>query len=554
LKSRNKIKTITDLLRDIRDQKNIGIHFHAPSRDTQFLSYAALFERAVRILGGLNGQGVLADRLCVIALEEAIDFFPIFWACILGRIIAAPLSAPVSFSEDSREMAKIVNVLRLRDESVLIMTASHIALVKESGSIPSGALLIALEDLGDSAPGAVLDSGEDDLAYLQFSSGSTGSPKGVMLTHGNVLANIYDLISRLSLSSTDVTASWLPHTHDMGLVGQHLMPLSIPVAIHKIQPRHFVRDPSFFLRVLHESAATWFCTPNFGIQWMFEKIDNPEAYELSRLRYVINGAEPISISLSRDFMDKFGAAFLNRNAMIYVYGLAEATLGVSIPKRDNSRFHSFDRDDFQDGTLSSPSSDLPSRTVLIADVGEPLDGISVRIIDEAGSQLPPGRIGEICLHGDSVTSGYYLLPNETAGSFLGAWFRTGDMGAIIDGRLVITGRKKDIIFLRGKNLYANDLEEHLYNRLSRLKRGTAAIAAYHAGNGDKVIVFLKFRKSDADFAIIANEVRDEFFRSLSFAPDDIVKIDTIPKTTTGKIQRYLLIRDYLKRKEPFNAR
>jgi len=536
--------TLVKLLeRTCRNYPEKGIIYVGSKGDEDFVSNTVFWNTCLKMLGGLQSSGFQRGDKVIVEIEDDKDFFFVFWSCILGGIIPCPINPPVSFEEDSEAIAKIVNVWNILDKPVMITDET-----KKNGYKKLNLVCLSVDDLQNGAEGAIYRSVRDDTAFLQFSSGSTGDPKGIIISHGNIVANIMQISIGAGLTDKDVCCGWLPHTHDMGLIGQHMSMLAYGILQIKMHPYVFIRRPFIFADKITKHRATIICTPNFGLKWLIDNITEAECekLELSSLRIICNGAEPISVSVIRQFFQKFGKTGYREEAMFPAYGTAEAALGVSFhPYGVKPLIHRLNRQKLlQDGIAEEASKDQQD-VVEFADEGYPFKGMSVRIAD-AGNQIVPERvIGEIQLQGPNLTRGYYNHPSANRESFTEGWYKTGDLGFIADKRLIITGRMKDIIFVRGQNYYAHDLENVIYEMPEVVKGMLAVIGVHGEKAGDEeILVLYKQKGSLQKFLSIETAIRRKLSAQMGIDVTHVIPVKKIARTTSGKLQRFKMRAEY----------
>lgn len=302
----------------------------------------------------------------------------------------------------------------------------------------------------------------EDIAFIQFSSGSTGDPKGVMLTHRNLIYNTSGIINGSKITAEDSYLQWMPLTHDMGLICNHMAPLVAGLEQYIMPTSLFIRQPVLWIKKASEHRVSVISSPNFGYKYFlqFFKTEKASGWDLSRIRIIYNGAEPISTELCDAFLDTLAPYGLKRTAMCTVYGLAEASVGVAIPQVEDEFVTLYvDREQLRIGSkVVEVDKDFAGGLSFVV-VGYPLDYCQFRICDEADQELGDGIVGHIHIHGHNVTQGYYNNPEATRNILTDdGWVRTGDLGFLRNGQLVITGRAKDIIFVNGQNVYPHDVE------------------------------------------------------------------------------------------------
>lgn len=526
-------RTITEVIEGIINEstEEMGVRYIYSDKEEEIQSYRQLSESAMKLLGGLQAKGFQPQDKVILEIDDSKNFFTAFWGCLLGGIIPAPVSRPVSYSSGDRNLQKIEQIWLRMQRPVIITDKKGYSKYEELRENFNYSIISVDELLAKNAKGEIYEAKPDDIAFLQFSSGSTGEPKGVILSHANIIANVKAISKWIHMNENDITCSWLPHTHDMGLVGMHLVSLYSGITQIKMLPKVFIVNPLLFLKTIHKYGVTICAMPNFGLSWLVEQIDekrlNALNIDLRSIRLLFNGAEPISVKVINDFYQKYTKYGFCEKAMFPVYGLAEASLAVSFPPVGSDLvIHQLD------GEQSS----------LYVDEGYPIDGVSIRIVDEEDHLVEEGVVGHIQIKGKNVTHGYYNNDQANKDLFCGDWLRTGDMGFIKNRRLTVTGRRKDIIFVRGQNFYAHDIEEVIYNKIQGFRRGTVAVSAtYDFSKGeDSICVFVKYKKPLAGFVDIYHSIKNCLQKELGLEIAHVIPVTEIPQTTSGKLQRFLL--------------
>ncbi|MFE9404936.1 AMP-binding protein [Streptomyces sp. NPDC006530] len=380
----------------------------------------------------------------------------------------------------------------------------------------------------------------EDLAVVQFTSGSTSAPKGVMLSHATVLAGLRAIAASARMGGDDVMVTWVPHFHDMGLFG----PLAVLFAggsVHVIPPLDFVRRPGRVLRLLAETGATLLTGPDFSYQRLAAAATPQVAAELdlSRWRLAFNGAEPVRSATVSAFRTRMAPAKVAASTMYPVYGMAEATLAITFPAPGTTpRVVHVDRQRLSDDGLAvEVPPGHPQAKPLVA-VGRPVLGMELRLVDAAGSVCGPGQLGEIQISGPAVTSGYYGDPVATAAAFDGPWLRTGDLGLHLDGDLFVTGRRKEMIVVNGQNHFPEDAES-LTRDLPGVHRGRCV--AYADIAGERLTVAVEIAPG-GDPDAVARQIHRTLAERLGTASVHVhpLRPGWLPLTTSGKWQRGLV--------------
>ncbi|MFG1425019.1 amino acid adenylation domain-containing protein [Roseixanthobacter glucoisosaccharinicivorans] len=539
-----------------------GITYFGASRGASFLSYAGLRARALRWLHRLGEAGVRPGDEVLIATDDTELFTALFWACILGRIIAVPVSTPTG-DEGALKIGHIWSVLhrpwlvgdarvagRVRAVADQLDAATAAAL----GRIEARSLVADSAQIeGPEAPQA--EVGPDDIAFVQFSSGSTGAPKGVMVTHANLLTNCAAILGAIDHPGAPPRfVSWMPLTHDFGIIWFHILPTVFGLDHGLIPTKLFVRNPLVWMQAASDLKANVTGGPNFSYRHFLKYFepDAPRDWDLSNLRVIANGAEPIACALGMEFSRALAPFKLPQAALTPAYGLAEGTLVVSMAPPDEAMCSVVvDRAQVSPGqpVREIDGTEPGVSPVDFADIGRPIADVAVRIADDDGAELAQGVVGRIQIRGASVTRGYYNNEAATRAAFTAdGWLDTGDLGFLRNHRLIVTGRRKDVIILNGANFYPQDIE-----RVASAVEGldlnmVVACAIGREVTGDDrehVALFVLHRRDAESFAPIAAGVRDAVLREIGIPVDYVLPVARIPKTTSGKVQRYQLVQRFV---------
>ena len=546
--------TLLDMLENNRSVDRTVTYIDGENSERQ-VSYGDLYARAVGILYHLQNLGARRGDKIIIFLNNNEQFIDGFWASVCGGIAPVPLA--VGISEEHRH--KLLRVARRLGRPYLYTDAKTLerlsALATQVGET---ALMddlrtrtFLVESLTDiSNPGKLHRPAAEDLAFVQFSSGSTSEPKGVMLSHENLLANAEGAASVDHYKAADVSLSWMPLTHDMGLIGFFLMQFNKQVHINLMPTDLFVRRPLLWMQIAAKKRATITCSPNFGYRHFLKVLGDRrlENLDLSSVRSIYNGAEPISVDLCNQFMQSLAHTGLKHHAMFPVYGMAEASLAVTFPKPGNDyRWIRVNRHKLKVGAPIEVNP-ADSRDVLeLMSVGTAVPSIELRIADDQRATVPDGKVGHILISGKSVTRGYIGDPEATAQALDAAgWLDTGDLGVIHEGNLYIAGRSKEIIFVNGLNYYPYDLE-NIAQRAPGLDLNKVVVAGISTpeSQGEDLVVFVLHRTGMAEFLPTAAAVGRLINEHAGLEVAHIIPVKRIPKTTSGKVQRHILESAYL---------
>lgn len=518
------------------------------SEDSEELcSYAGLDEAARVVAKGLSDHGVAPRERVAIMLPTGLDFFRAFFGVLMVGAVPVPIYPPLrrgQVEDHLRRQAGILNnaeaVMVITDELTHRVGGLLYGMVKSLKGVRTVAKLSALNQPIE-APFRTVPS---DTALIQYTSGSTGDPKGVVLSHSNLLANIRAMGSAMEADSSDIFVSWLPLYHDMGLIGAWLGSLYYGVPAIIMSPLAFIADPSRWLWAIHRHRATLSAAPNFAFELCLKRISDKdiEGLDLSSLRMVVNGAEPVSPSTIARFTERFSKYGLAPTAMAPVYGLAESSVGLAFPPpRREPIIDRVERHALAEQGVARPAAADDATALEIVACGQPLPGHQVRIVDDTGHEAPERHEGRLEFKGPSVTRGYFRNPAKNKTLFNGDWADSGDLAYIAQGDIYITGRIKDVIIRAGRNVYPHELEEYVGN-VEGVRKGCVAVIAGtdRATGSEKLIVVAETRLSEPRaLSDLEARILDASAAILEIPPEEILLVPphAVPKTSSGKIRR-----------------
>jgi fatty-acyl-CoA synthase len=539
------------------DATRTHLIFYDGENETSALTFGELLSGAERVAADLAKRGIGRGDAVAIMLPTSPDFFHIFSGVLLAGATPVPIYPPFR-ADRIEEYASRQSAILANAGARLLVTfheAGRVAkLLKPRVASLEGVVTATslLESRVATPLGPQLHSHGEDLALLQYTSGSTGNPKGVMLTHGNLLANVRSIGAALGLRSDDTGVSWLPLYHDMGLIGAWLMPLYFGLPVVILSPLAFLSRPIRWLRALHHYHGTVSAAPNFAYELAAAKITDAEmeGLDLSAWRSALNGAEPVLPATLNRFAERFARCGFLRPALLPVYGLAEASLAVTIPPPGvGPRVDHVDRATFEAegrAVASAAEAALDDPNVIsFVSVGPPIPQMEVRIVDDSGRKVEDRVEGQLWFRGPSVTRGYFRNEEATAALFpAGAeegWVNSGDRAYQAEGDFYITGRVKDIIIHAGHNLYPHEIEDVVAQVPGVRKGCVVAFGATNPATGtERLVVVAESREREAaERGRIAQAITAQVAAAIGSPPDvvEVVPPNTIPKTSSGKLQR-----------------
>lgn len=547
-------KNLTDVLRLNRESAKPISFIHGETNIVR-MSVAELWERAVNLLGFLQRRGLEAGAELVVYTRSNEEFVVAFWAAVLGGIVPVPVAVGSS-PEHQRKLLRIFSQLGnslvytdLDQPERLLAYAAAEAPDVDAEALNAAFIIREQIDI-DGAAGIVHKPEPGDTAFIQYSSGSTSDPKGIRLTHKNLAANIAAIVAGADWRADDKSLSWMPLTHDMGLIGYHLSVLAVGMEHAVMDTALFVRRPLLWLQLATSLGSTQLCSPNFGYKHFLKLYEHKgcDGLELSAVRMIMNGAEPISWELCNQFIDAMTEHGLARSAMFPVYGLAEATVAVAFctPGQEIARIV-VDRHQMNTGDTCRFVAESERDAVSFVTVGRAVNDCELRIVDNDDEVLPDSTFGHLQIRGANVTTGFYDGTERALDTFTDdGWLRTGDCGVIVDGELAITGRERDIVIVNGQNYYAHDIEEAVHD-VAGLELGKVAVAGARREHDpqERLLVFVLFRRSAEEFNDLARAVRKQVAIATALEVDSVIPVARIPKTTSGKIQRRRLAEAYV---------
>ncbi|MBS3805456.1 MAG: AMP-binding protein [Oleiphilaceae bacterium] len=523
------------------------LHWVKGYDEVEPLSFGDLHKGALRVANGLFQHDIEQRDRVALMLPTGHDYFHGFCGALYANAIPVPLYPPMRASqleEHLRRQAAILNNAQAR-VMITVPEAKKLASVIK-GLVPSLEHVVTPDDLWVKPldrPIAGVDA--DDIAFLQYTSGSTGNPKGVMLSHTNLFANIGACNEVLQVNQDDVFVSWLPLYHDMGLIGTCLSSLWYGMHLVVMSPLLFLTKPRHWLWAISQFGGTLSPSPNFGYELCLKRLDDKdlEGLDLSSWRVAFNGAEAVSPDTVLRFTQRFRDIGFRPETMAPVYGLAENCVALTFPEKPRKPIiDHIDRDRFQKTGEAVPADSQSKETALrFVSCGKVIPNHRIRIVDDKGDERPERHEGELQFTGPSATRGYYRNEEQTRDLFDGDWLNTGDRGYIADQELFLSGRSKDLIIRAGRNLYPGEIEE-LIGELDLVRSGCVAAfgSGLGEGEGEKLVVVAESHETDKNtLGKLKNDISRLAMDSLGIDVDEVIIVPprTVPKTSSGKLRR-----------------
>ncbi|MEW8457504.1 MAG: AMP-binding protein [Candidatus Thiodiazotropha sp.] len=526
--------------------ERVHILHYGNREDPDEMSYRDLWQGAIRVASALWERSVRPGDRVALMLPTGESYFFSFFGVLLAGAVPVPIYPPTRPSQLEEHLRRHGHILRNAGVRILIsfQEAHRVARLFKT-QVPSLHHIVDWSELDKAAapPPAAARKGED-IAFLQYSSGSTGDPKGVVLSHADLLANIRTMGETVEVTPEDVFVSWLPLYHDMGLIGAWLGSLYFGMPLVIMSPLRFLARPSRWLWTIHRHRGTLSASPNFGYELCLNKVAEEElaGLDLSSWRFAFNGAEPVSASTLEGFARRFAPYGFDAGALAPVYGLAEVAVGLAFPPPLRGPvIDRINRDRFMLSGEAVPAAEGDPDPISIVACGRPLPGYRVQVVDAAGRPRPDRKEGRLEFQGPSATSGYFGNPEASARLFREGWLDTGDRAYLSDGDIYITGRIKEMIIRGGRNIYPYELEL-LVGEIAGIRKGcVAAFPSTDAATGsERLVVVAESRERDPQRReALRQAIRDKTIDLLGMPPDDLLLSPphTVLKTSSGKLRR-----------------
>jgi acyl-CoA synthetase (AMP-forming)/AMP-acid ligase II len=531
-----------------------GISFVPDDEDgvEERLTFTELYARVKRLAAALHDEGLRAGERVLIVLPTSPAFVIAFFAVQRLGAIPVPSYPPALLEKAELALERLHHVASHAGATLCLTTGALRPLLGELAVGVKGLRDIRVVEkllarASTKSRKARVEPG--DPAFIQYTSGSTGDPKGVLLTHENLTHNVHAIGLATRFSKKDVIVSWLPLYHDMGLIGVVLTAIYWRMHLVLLSPTTFLMRPGRWLWAIHRHRGTVSVAPNFAYGLCVKRVrpSEREGLDLSSLRVLLNGAEPVSLSTMTEFEAAFAPHGLAPSTFLPVYGLAEVSVAVTFSAPGAPLIsESLDRRKLAAGHVVPAEGE---GAVTLVSSGQAIRGHAIDIVDADGRALADRRVGHLVVRGPSVMAGYYRSPEATAKVLREGWLWTGDLGYRSGGNLFITGRAKDLLIVRGKNHYAEDIERELERVEGVRAGGTVAFSLFDASKHTELAVVVCETKltGDAERAALAEQVMERVSERCGLSLEEVVLVPagTIPRTSSGKRQRALTRERYL---------
>ena len=520
-----------------------GFRFIARDRSERYFPYEALENEARRRAAILDAQGLQKGDRVAIVVPEPHEFVLTFLGCAMAGVVPVPINPQASFRNIDAWVDVLAHVVETSGARVVFhMDANreHVGRLKAEGVQQHDVEVTFAKDATGTEGYTPPSLTPADLCFLQFTSGSTSKPKGVMVTHENLVANATAFLGPHGLDrrDEDVGVSWLPLFHDMGLIGFVLGTLVCDIPVVLLPTETFARSPGLWLETITKYRGSITYAPNFAYELVTKRVKDKDLanLDLSSVRIAGCGAEPIRAKTLQAFAEKFAPAGFRSTSFLPSYGMAESTLAITFhPHGTEMVVDRIDADAMKDGK-ATPATDATETVLEVVSCGKPFPGHELAVLGETGTPARERQVGHVVTRGPSVTAGYFENEDATADGYRDGWLQTGDLGYFADGNLYICGRIKDLIIIRGANHYPQDIEWSVAE-VDGVRRGNVMAFSTLFDGTEELVVAAEGNSGDADR--LRQEIIQKVNREFGLAPKDvvIVPVGTLPKTSSGKAQR-----------------
>lgn len=522
-----------------------GLNYIAVDGSETFISYKEQLVLAKKCMAKMHELGVHSGDKVIILIDDSQMFFIAFWMCMLAGFVAIPVAEPTSYEVGSQGMLRFQKIWENHPNDYILIPEEQKSEFKElsQNNLFTQMNVLVFEELLTGQEQVMLpDLNEEDPAFIQYSSGSTGKPKGIVLSNKNIVQSCWATKNAVGLFSDEVVFSWLPHSHNMGIFAPHMVGVISGSNIYTMRPSTFISEPFLFLKKISEHRGNWFVSSNFGFDWLEKNVTDEQVkmLDLSSINKLNNGADPVSTTVIDDFTKKFAPCGYQNQSMRPAYGLSETTLAVTMANYEKLYFRErISREKLVSEQIAVLQEEVKGSLDIVS-VGEPLGNVTIRIVDEQQNILNEREVGEVQVAGPLVSSGYFHLNGVKPITNKDGFFPTGDLGYFVGNELILTGRKKDVIIIRGKNYIANDIEKVICDG-GVIAQGSVAVTSILTSNQEEqLLIVVQFKDELKKFVFIQEYIKNQVTTELGIQVDYVFPYEVLPRTNTGKIQRYRL--------------
>jgi fatty-acyl-CoA synthase len=531
--------TLVDALTQSAKSK-AGYIYLEETGEERFQPFQDLLREAQKVAGALAERGVKKGDRVAIIVPESQSFLESFLGASVGGFVPVPLYPPMNLGQLDSYLDHAKHIIRASNAKIILTTNQvRRVLGTVQAECPMVRTVLSFEDAKSDRLAPIEKVGLDDVGFIQFTSGSTSRPKGVVLTHANLVANVGAIVDGIEVQDSDLGVSWLPLFHDMGLIGMAMASLYTAHNTVVMSPILFLKRPVEWLKAITRHKGTVSFAPNFAYGLCTKRVKESDlgSLDLSSWRIAGCGAEPIQAQTLHDFAKKFSVAGFQENAFLPCYGMAESTLAITFPKIGNKlKVDSVKPKELAEQRRAEKSTDVAG-AVSFVNCGKPFPQHELRVVDAQDVPVGERIVGEIVLRGPSVMKGYDQQAELTTQTLRNGWLHTGDLGYLVDGELYVCGRTKDMIILNGRNYYPQDIEWSV-NEIPGVRKGNVVAFGTNAFSAkEKVVVVVETKETNEKELI--DKVKRKVQEAHGILLDDVMLVPpgALPKTSSGKLQR-----------------